>query len=44
MMWGDQYIPPDPEPPIDTGSPWITALLIIAAIALIATCIPWAGS
>ncbi len=38
-MWGDEYIPPDPDPRIDTGSPWVTALLIVAAIALILTCI-----
>jgi hypothetical protein len=43
-MWGDDYLPPDPKPPIDTGSPWITALLIIAAIALILTCLPGGGS
>jgi len=43
-MWGDEYIPPDPEPTPDTGSPWITALLIIAAIALILTCLPGSGS
>jgi len=39
-MWGDEYIKPDPEPRIDTGSAWVAALLIIAAMALILTCVP----
>jgi hypothetical protein len=43
-MWGDEYIPPDPDPRIDTGSPWISVLLIIAGIVLILTASPWCGS
>lgn len=43
MMWGDDYLPPARNPRPDTGNPWITALLIAAALALILTC-NWSGS
>ena len=43
-MWGDEYIPPDPDPRIDTGSPWITALWIIAAIAVVLAFLPGGAS
>ena len=43
-MWGDDYIQPGRKPAPDTGCPWITALLIVAAIALILTCLPGVGS
>lgn len=40
MMWDDDYLPPGRNDNPDTGSPWVTALLILAAIALILTCVP----
>lgn len=43
-MWGDDYLPPGHNPQPATGSPWITALLIAAAIGLILTCLPWSAS
>ena len=43
-MWDDDYIPPHDQRAPDSGSPWITALLIGAAIALILTCFPGVGS
>ena len=43
-MWGDDFLPPGRNPSPDTGSPWITALLIAGASGLILTCIPGVGS
>lgn len=44
-MWGDDYLPgrtPPPEagPPEAGDAPWIDALLIAIAVALILTCVP----
>lgn len=44
MMWGDDYLPPGHNPQPDSGSLWVTALLIAAAIGLILTCLPGGGS
>lgn len=52
-MWGDDYTgddlagrtpPQDLDPPRDTGSPVISAILILIALALILTCVPGTGS
>lgn len=44
-MRGDDYLAERaPERTIDTGSPWVSALLIAVAIALILTCLPGVGS
>ena len=42
MMWGDDYLPHNPEP--DRGSPWIAVLWIIAAVAVVLACLPGWGS